>query len=122
MNQSSSNASQESLEALAFGDKAATRQRVLGYVRACGQCGTTADEACAALGLGHNSTAPSLTELLLEGHVVKLYDANGRVWRETRQGCQAGVIVAAEFAGIAAPAECNRLFPDAAPPRHLDLG
>jgi hypothetical protein len=92
---------QESLEALASGDKSRMLAIVLAHIRRCGRHGTIADEACAALDLGPNSVAPRLTELEDAGLVVRLRDHNGqRVRRETRQGCQAAVYVAVEFAAL----------------------
>jgi hypothetical protein len=93
--------SPESLEALTSGDKDRGRVVVLEQIRHWHHYGAIADEVCVALGWGHNSVAPRFTELNDEGLIVKLIDANGkRVRRKTRQGCYAGVYVAAEFAPV----------------------
>jgi len=118
MNHSSHSVNAEKVEALLSGDKDRLRVLVYEYVRRCRERGATADEACLALDMGHNSIAPRLTELK-SAKLVELYDAKGRGRRKTRQGCRAGVVVAAEFA---LPSDADRLFPDDAPLRHLDLG
>ena len=89
--------SPESQAALAAGDKAVLRERVLRFVRQRGLQGATADELAAGLQLVANCVAPRLTELRQRGQVVALTDAAGKpVRRRTRQGCLAGVFVILE--------------------------
>jgi hypothetical protein len=142
--------SRESLEAFAAGDKERMRARVLAYFRGRGERGATDDEISKDFEVPHNSVAPRRTRLEDEGLIVKLLDSDGqRVRRKTRQGCYAGVYVAAEFATsppaypqidpranhqptIVHESPCStprldqsagtdRLFPDDAPRRHLAL-
>ena len=88
----------ESLEALAAGDKERLQALAFAFIRGCRERGATADETCAALGMVHNSIAPRISELKSNKLVAELYDSNGkRVRRKARQGCAAGVLVAAEF-------------------------
>jgi hypothetical protein len=107
--------SPEFLEALHSGDKTRGLEIVHAYVRQCEPPSTTADECCEALGWGHNSTAPRLTDLEHAGLVVKPYDAAGnRVRRRTRAKCFAGVVVAIEFAPRHAKSQAS-LFGDLTP-------
>jgi hypothetical protein len=97
--------SDESRQALRSGDKDRLRAVALAYICQRRDQGATADECCAFLDLVHNSVAPRLTELKAQGLVLELYDSRGkRVRRLTRQGCAAGVLIAAEFAPSKAPA------------------
>jgi hypothetical protein len=99
------NANLESLEAMRFGEKDRLRAVALAYIRHRRELGATADECCASLNLGHNSIAPRIVELKQSRLVVELFNANGkRIRRQTRAGCAAGVVVAAEFAPSKAPA------------------
>jgi hypothetical protein len=111
----------ESLEALASGDKEGLRAIVLAHIVDCGRRGTTADEACQALGLGHNSIAPRIVLLEKQRLIVKLYYEGKRVRRKTRLGCWAGVLVAADFAPAHSPTTpVFREFGSIAPERYCD--
>jgi DNA-binding transcriptional ArsR family regulator len=89
----------ESQAARCSGDKHDLRARSLAYIRQRRENGATADEVCAALGMGHNSIAPRLTELRAQGLITDLFERTGkRIRRKTRQGCAASVVVAMEFA------------------------
>jgi hypothetical protein len=99
-----------------------TWARILEYAELRGRLGFTADELAAAWGCSHNHVAPRICELSESGDLVLTGER-----RRTRSGFFAGVYVAKQFpqqrrADPAAPAEDYRLFPDDAPPRHLDLG
>ena len=112
---------QESLEALAAHDKERLRETTLAYIRRHAEKGATADEVCAALEMPHNSIAPRVTELKAQGLIVELYDrANRRVRRKTRQGCAAGVVIAAEFANTVQKPVTRSLFGELAPERYPD--
>ena len=89
----------ESIAALRSGNKEKLRELTLEYIRDRGSFGATADEICEGLGLLHNSISPRVVELEQSGAIERLTDADGkRVKRKTRQGCNAGVMIAAEYA------------------------
>ena len=92
-----------------------TRARIMAYARQCGSRGLTADEVAVDFDCSHNHNSPRIGELVRAGELI----ITGRR-RQTRSGCLARVFVAKQVAQQ--PVEDYRLFPDDAPPRHLDFG
>jgi hypothetical protein len=97
-----------------------TYARILAYAEQRGLHGFTADEAADDFGCSHNHSPPRIGELIRAGELIPTGQR-----RPTRSGCLARIFIARQFAQqrrVDPPAEDYRLFPDDAPPRHLDLG
>ncbi len=92
--------------------KAQTCAQIMLFATARETYGLIADELADAWQCSHNHVAPRITELKAAGLLVE----TGRT-RLTRAGSPARVLVAKQFA-----TETDRLFPNDAPLRHLDLG
>ena len=90
-----------------------TGSQIIALATQRGYHGITADEVTAPWGCSPNHVAPRITELKKSGLLVRTNRT-----RPTQTGSPARVLVATQFANI--PEE--RLFPDDAPLRHLDLG
>lgn len=97
--------------------KPETYRRILAYGKSCGLRGFTVDELAAEWGVDHNHVAPRVTELFQAGELILTEKR-----RPTRSGCLARVFIVKQKTSHSAQTVDDRLFPDDAPLRHLDLG